>query len=505
MTPTSRTATAAPALLLMAMTLAGVMACASHHVSSHAGAPSTATTQPPASETPAQIPASPARAPLVVQGTGAMVAPPSSEAATAPGAAGNGFELNFIDTEISQVVSAVLGDGLNVPFVVDPQVKGKITLQASRALSRDELLSALESALRTQGAALIDVAGVYHVVPSKEAPRRISSLQLAHQSAHGYGIYVVPLQFVGAADMEKVLQPFAPEGGIVKVDEARNLLVLAGTGQEMATLLNVVKTFDVDWLAGMSFALYPLDYVDAKTLAGELQEVFSSAKSPLAGVVRFVPLPRLNSLMVVTPQPKYLQDVATWVKRLDLGSTTPGRRIYVYEVQNGKAEDLAISLDHILSLRDDSARGAGPGGAARGGSSGSASSFGPTSQLGGPMALGSAGGPSLTSPTGPAPLGASGGGASALEQGALVIVPNTDNNSLLILASPSEFAVIEEALKRLDVLPIQVLIEASVAEVTLTDELKYGLQWAYQGTARSASSSRASPISTRATSTSRRS
>ena len=283
--------------------------------------------------------------------------------------------------------------------------------------------------------------------------------------------------------MEKVLQPFAPEGGIVKVDEARNLLILAGTGQEMATLLSVVKTFDVDWLAGMSFALYPLDYVDAKTLAGELQEVFSAGKSPLAGVVRFVPLPRLNSLMVVTPQAKYLQDVATWIKRLDLGSSTPGRRIYVYEVQNGKAEDLAVTLDHILSIGDDTSRGAGSGAARQGSTLGSMSSFGTPGQFGGqmPYAGASGGGPIVQAAPAPAPAPfASSGGGSALEQGSLEIVPDTDNNSLLILASPSEFAVIEAALKRLDVLPIQVLIEASVAEVTLTDELKYGLQWAYQ-------------------------
>jgi general secretion pathway protein D len=475
-------------LSLCGLALAALTACASHPTSPRvAPQPGSAASAPqtPAGETPGQTQTSRSRPPVVVQGTGTLVAPPENASAAAPSAAGNGFELNFIDTEISAVVSAVLGDGLNRPYVVDPQVKGKITLQASRALSRDEVLSALESALRTQGAALIDVDGVYHVVPAKDAPRHISSLQLARQSAHGYGIYVVPLQYVGAADMEKVLQPFAPEGGIIKVDEARNLLVLAGTSQEMATLLNVVKTFDVDWLAGMSFALYPLDYVDAKTLAGELQEVFSAGKSPLAGVVRFVPLSRLNSLMVVTPQAKYLQDVATWIKRLDLGSSTPGRRIYVYEVQNGKAEDLARTLDHILSLRDDTARGGGLGGAAgRGSTLGSATSYGATSQFGASMPFGSPSAgvpPIMPSAAAPAPFAASGGGGSALEQGELEIVPDTNNNSLLILASPSEFTVIEAALKRLDVLPIQVLIEASVAEVTLTDELKYGLQWAYQG------------------------
>lgn len=455
---------------------------------------------PPAAAPSPSLPAVPlpngseSRAPMVVQGSGLLVVPPptgSPSSTRAP--AGNGYQLNFVDTDVATVVGAVLGDGLNLPYVVDPQVKGTMTLQAARPLSQEEVLAALESALRTQGAALISVDGVYHVVPAKDAARHITNLQAVGTSAHGYGTYVVPLQYVGAAEMEKVLQPFAPEGGIIRVDEGRNTLLLAGTSQEISTLLNVVKTFDVDWLAGMSFGLYPLNYVDAKTLVGELDDVFTGGKSPLAGVVRFVPLTRLNAVMVVTPQPKYLQDAAAWIKRLDLGSTTPGRRIYVYDVQNAKADDLAASLSQILGLRDVGGQSnapppfVSPGASAN--ASGHTGSFGPAASS---MSFG-AGSTQPYAMSG----GASGTASSALsnapgltnnsrlgsnlEQGGLSIVPNSDNNALMILASPSEFAVIEAALKRLDVLPIQVLIEASIAEVTLNDELKYGLQWSYKG------------------------
>jgi general secretion pathway protein D len=424
----------------------------------------------------------------VIQGTGTLIAPPATDA-TATAAAGDGFQLNFVETDITTIVGAVLGDGLNLPYVVDPQVKGTMTLQATRPLSKDEVLAALESALRVQGAVLVNENGVYHVVPNKEASRRITNLQIPMQGVKGYGIYIVPLQFVSAAEMEKILQPFAPEGGIVRVDEARNLLLLAGTSQEISTLLNVVKTFDVDWLAGMSFALYPLEYVDAKTLASELSEVFASARSPIAGVVRFVPLTRLNSLMVITPQPKYLQDVESWIKRLDLGATTPGRRIYVYDVQNGKADDLARSLSRILSIDfSDADYPSAESSTSAGGNDrygGNSSSFGGTS-FGGTSSGGaqSSTGAPFAAPVRSAPRAApssDGSAPTALDSAALKIVPNEENNSLLILASPSEFTVIEAALKRLDVLPIQVLIEASIAEVTLTDDIKYGLQFSYQG------------------------
>ena len=485
---------------LMAYAVSAIVAgCASHPATPPA--PKAAQAQSPSNTAASVPPGELARsnstrlpAPMIIQGSGTLVAPPKQdEAAQEP--VGNGFQLNFVDTEIAAVVGAVLGDGLNLPFVVDPQVKGTITVQATRPLSKDEVLAALEASLRVQGVALIDVNGVYHVVPSKDASRRITNLQSAGQGTHGYGIYIVPLQYVSATEMEKILQPFAPEGGILRVDESRNLLLLAGTGQEIATLLNVVKTFDVDWLTGMSFGLYPLEYVDAKTLSGELAEVFTNAKSPIAGVVRLVPLTRLNAIMVVTPQPRYLKEVEEWIKRLDLGATTPGRRIYVYDVQNGKADDLASSLSHILSLSYDpvsnnrpvstSSMGSVGGGSSSfgGGRSlttgGSTSGFG-SSSSGQALPNNSYGGSANSIGSVPGGVGQNAGG-SALETATLKIVPNAENNSLLIFASPSEFAVIDAALKRLDVLPIQVLIEASIAEVTLTNQLKYGLQWSYAG------------------------
>jgi general secretion pathway protein D len=385
-------------------------------------------------------------------------------------------------------VGAVLGDGLGLPYVVDPQVKGTITLQAQRALSADEVLAALEGALRIQGVAMVNVDNVYHIVPIKEAMRRVSGLQAPEKLAPGFGVYIVPLQYVSAVEMQKTLQPFMSEGGVLRLDEGRNLLLLGGTRQEISTLLNVIKTFDVDWMTGMSFGLYPLEYVDAKTLAGELDEVFSDPKSPINGVVRFVPLARLNSLMVVTAQPRYLKDVEQWIKRLDQSVSTPGRRIYVYDVQNSKADELADSLNQILSIRSSGETRTQSASSHSTQSSGTGTPFSTPGAQGTPATFGSA-------QTGAVSNGLVGAGATgtavasnttsttpknALEGEGLRIVPSAENNSLLILASPSEFAVVDAALKKLDVLPIEVLIEASIAEVTLTDDLRYGLQWSYK-------------------------
>lgn len=425
--------------------------------------------QPPSTE---QTQTPPPREPIIVEGTGRLVGTPGAQRTAVP-PAGEGYQLTFVDTEISSVVASVVGDGLGLPYVVDPQVKGTMTLQAARPLARDEVLPALEAALSVYGAALVNVGGVYQVVPIKDAPRRVGGLRGPGQSGVGFAVQIVPLRFASATDMEKVLRPFAPDGGILRIDEGRNLLMLAGTSRELAVMKDVVATFDVDWLAGMSFALYPVEYVDAKTITVELAAIFADPRSPIGSVVRLVPLSRLNSVMVVTHEPSYLKQVEEWIKRLDIGATTPGRRIYVYDVQNGKADDLAESLSRILSINYE------------------ASSFEPESRSSRSFSnQGSGGGsyrspmqsngtmqPEATEPSRPPSVSSGSGG----EPGELKIVPNTENNALLIYATPNEFSVIETALRRLDVTPIQVLIEASLAEVSLTDDLRYGVQWAFQG------------------------
>jgi general secretion pathway protein D len=429
----------------------------------------------------------------IYPGTGTLVGPPASQPSSGqrPNTK-DGIQLAFTDVDITQVVASVLGEALGLNYSIDPSVKGTMSLRSSRALSAEELLPALEAALRVQELALVQVNGTYHVLPVKDAPRRVTSINPpSDRTQAGFSIQIVPLQFTSPAEMEKILQPFAPPGGVMKVDEARNLLLLAGSSRELETMLDVVKTFDVDWLAGMSYGFFNLNYVDAKTAVTELSEIFADPKSPLAGVVRLVPITRLNTILVITPQQKYLQAVETWIKRLDVGGTSAGRRIYVYDVQNGRAEDLAKSLNKILSLPttdDDLPQQARqrysmnssstPGYSSNSGvNAGLAPGFNPsTSSNGGPSGINNLYPPLLGSSA-----GQFGFNQNTAKQGDLRIVANNDSNSLLVLATPAEFSVIEAALTRLDAPSRQVLIEASLAEVTLNDELRYGIQWNYNG------------------------
>lgn len=382
------------------------------------------------------------------------------------------INLQFREADIGTVLEAVLVDTLGLSYQLDPNVKAKISLETSGGVNEDGLLFVLETVLKAKKIALIKTELGYQVLPAAEAPRQ-SRLQRmpASEDLPGYAVQIVPLRYTSPSEMRKVLEPFAPRDGILASDDARNMLILAGTRQELASMLETIDTFDVNWLEGISFAMFDLQYVSANELAKELLQIFGDAESPIAGTVRFIPIPRLNRLLVLSPQAGYLRDVETWVRRLDLGGSAPGRRIYVYHVQNGRASDLAQSLNSILGAQS----GAGDG-AYRSGDNAASNSVGSELQRPSGRSAAIGGGRRSSDPRAPQEDTKS----KAFGTESIRIVPSEENNSLLILATPSEFGVVEAALRQMDQAPRQVLIEASLAEISLTDELRYGVQWFFE-------------------------
>jgi general secretion pathway protein D len=450
----------------------------------------------------------------IYPGSGVFVkAPSKAKGGAAPEGAGE-VTLNFENADLREVVKVILGDMLNENYVLDPRVRGAVTVQTSRPLSRADLMPTLNTLLRMNGAALVRTATGYEVVPLASAVQGTVTPELEGVSIPlrpGYAVLVVPLKYIGVAEMQKLLEPFAPPGSILKADESRNLLVLGGSRQELAHLADTIRVFDVDWLAGMSVGLFPLKNVEAKTVAEELDHVLGGkAGGPLAGMVRVMPIERLNALLVVTQQPKYLDDARTWIQRLDRTSTEAGRQLYVYQVQNGKAEHLAEVLGELFGGTKAKPTAPRPAQVAPGltgtqiGFQPGAAQFaegvaeppappetayqvGATGTLGtgavgggGMLGGGTLGGGRFAQPrlsqAGRAGAAGTGGVTTAQVEG-VSIIADTETNSLLILATAAEYEKIEGAIRRLDTVPRQVLIEATIAEVTLTGDLKYGLQW----------------------------
>jgi general secretion pathway protein D len=240
----------------------------------------------------------------------------------------------------------------------------------------------------------------------------------------------------------------------------------------MRHLLDTIELFDVDWLAGYSVGIFPIRSADVKTLMADLDKVFGpTAAGPLAGVVRIIPIERLNALLMVTTQPRYLETAKGWVEKLDqLGGTSGGSRFFVYNVRNGRAENLATLISDLFSSRRSSttsAPGLAPG--ARPAEIRSPG-FGPASP-------GSPSGTTVTTTNAPPSASFNLSGVGGTTSSEVRVIADKDTNSLLILATPADYDVIESALKKLDVMRRQVLVEVMLAEVKLTDNLTFGIDW----------------------------
>ena len=262
----------------------------------------------------------------------------------------NGITLNFINTDVKDVAKAVLGDYLKLNYEIGANVQGVVTIQTSQPLKRSQVLPALEQALRLNGMTVVESHGIYKVLPLADAPRMAHISGPARKGGPdvGYGIDIVPVRYVSAAEMQKLLEPLAPAQGIIHADTTRNVLLIEGTAEERQTLRDDIALFDADWMSGMSFALFTPSYTDADELTKELNQVMGGLNGPSGQMVQLVPIQRLNAVLAISHQMKYLEHLRAWVTRLDRPGQGSDKRIYVYSVQNGRASDLANTLGKLL-------------------------------------------------------------------------------------------------------------------------------------------------------------
>ena len=417
-----------------------------------------------------------------------------------PTASGNGFDLNFENTPVATVAKVVLGDILGTGYTIDPRVQGTVSLVSVKPVPKSDIIFVLENALRLSGVVLVrDTAG-YRLTPIGDAVGSGRVDSVAANPEPGYGVSVVPLQYVSAQTVLKLMDSFATKAGMVRADATRNILLIQGSGAERRTAVDTVLSFDVDWMRGQSVGIYPIANSGPEPIIAELEKIMDSGESGLSqSVVKFQSISRLNAILVVSRKPALLRTAATWIKRLDNADT--GRTsVHVYRVKYGEARQIARVLSEMFiggsssaSLdaasnqiapgsgtsstsstdrlsqngSNNSSSSNGFGSRSMGGSrTGGASGFGATQQAGAnATSLGSLDGGS----------GSTGGGGKPVLQG-VRITADTVNNTLLIYADQENYRIIESTLQQVDQPQLQVAIDATIAEVTLTDELSYGVQ-----------------------------
>jgi len=408
-----------------------------------------------------------------------------------------GYEMNFENAPIATVAKAVLSDILGLGYTIDPRVQGTISLSSGRPIPRKDLLYVFESALRVSNVALVREGRSYRLVPSTEAVGT-GAIDRGQSLEAGFGISVVPLQYVSAQTLMKLLDNFAAKQGMVRAEPSRNLIIIQGNGADREAAIDTVLSFDADWMQDQSVGIYPVRNSTPEPVILELERIIDAGEGGLSqNVVKLQAINRQNAILVVSRKSEYQKTVSTWIARLDkAGGGATG--VKVYRMRYGDARQVAMLLNDIFlgnsgGGADSPTNQLAPGSGVISASSDRSNSPLTQQASGNPVRVASGSALSgstnfdtrfgdaagLKSPStnttpqagtygrnGPAPLLAN-----------VRIAPDTVNNALLIYASPENYRIIERTVQQLDQPQLQVAIDATIAEITLNDDLRYGVQF----------------------------
>lgn len=422
-----------------------------------------------------------------VEGTGEFIRPTAHALASAGSTRSGPITLNLANVSVPQAAKAVLGDVFHVNYVVDDRIKGTVSLETAAPVDSRTLAHMFEAALRGAGAMLLQDGNSFRIVaadPAVGVGAIVTGRSEPPTSVQfGQRAQVIQLKYVSAREMERVLRPMLRRESVVNSDPTRNVITVTGPSQEISIALDAVGVFDVDWMKGMSFALVPLTSSDPDAVASELDTVFFNDKSgPSKGVVRFVPNRRLNAILVITSQPNYLSLAETWVRRLDGASRDGEEQLFVYHIQNRPAGELAQVLRRVFAGADSNSAAAPQ-------QSPTSPKFTPGIAAAVPASMSASGLPGRvgdalpTRSSEPAPQQVEEDTPQvARDQSAntgprIKVVADEANNALFITARPVDYKKVLKVLERADLNPNQVLLEATIFEVSLNDKLQFGLRW----------------------------
>ncbi|WP_421848483.1 type II secretion system secretin GspD [Novosphingobium sp.] len=358
------------------------------------------------------------------------------------------IEFTIPSADVRTLAQIVLRDTLRIPYTVSLEGDVDVGLTTPGPVGRQQLLDLFEASLRKANLAMVWEGTGYRIMTIDAAKARGTEFL----PDRGFGSETVRLQFANAEEMRKLLDTVVP-GAVQSFDTTQNALVIAGTEAQRKSVHKVIEQFDVNWLRSMSFALFVPQNLDSRLIVPELDKLINAPDAPTRGLVRLIGMERINGVIAISAQKQYLEDVRRWVEVLDREGTNNEARLFVYRVQNSRARDLVKTLNASFGF----------------GAGGSGSPDNPD-----PFAPETRGGADKTSP----PI-QNGGGPDG---GGLKVRVSADevNNAVVVYGSVHDYAIVEDALRKLDVPPLQVMIEAAITEVGLNDGLRYGVQWNFQ-------------------------
>jgi len=431
-----------------------------------ATAPSTPTAQQPPSPDAEPVPPAAAPVPATTSPAPQAAAPPAQPVRPAPPRMGSGVVFNFDNADIYEVIR-VMAEVLRISYIIDPRVKGVVNIHTSGQISAENTFPIFQSILRLNGATAVKKDGIYEIVPlsdAKKLPQPASTTTESGKlpSEEKYTIQIIPLKYIPATEVAKIIKPFLSDGADIVEHPSSNMLIIGDLASNVKKALDIINLFDIDIFSDLRVRLYPILNADVNEVAKEMERIFSSfevsTKSGRGVGITFTPITRINSLLVVSSIPNIFERVEGWLKELDKIPVEGTKySVFVYYVQNAKAKDLAEVLKQIYVTTKE-----------KKGEFKEKVSEQPTYPKG------------VKPPPTPAPTPtvSKEEGIGAVPEGEINIVVDETTNSLVIRAYARDYKSILETVRKLDIYPKQVLIEVFAAEITLDDSVKYGVEWA---------------------------
>ena len=342
------------------------------------------------------------------------------------------IELNKV--EIQQAIKIILGDILKLNYVLHPNVRGLVTLRTVRPITKTQMLGLLDAVLEAHGLMAVHGDGIVQIIPSS-SKKDAKVTHLLKQTKDGFGVEVIPLTNIPTGKMLKLLAPVVEKDDVIDLPGINNLLLISGIKKQRITIKKLIELLDVDAMASQYVAIVSLRNTRPEVMISELEQILSPRGN---GLVRFTPIKRLNALMAITPNQKLIKTVNLWIARLDKTKDADERRLFVYFVKHSDASALTETLKGVFASSVRHRRGILQDNDVKNKDT-----------------------------------------KSALSQTTLHPNFNSDHasNSILIWATGREYELISEVLNKVDISPLQVLIEGTVLEVTLQDNLRYGLKY----------------------------
>ncbi|RJP35865.1 MAG: type II secretion system protein GspD [Desulfobacteraceae bacterium] len=378
----------------------------------------------------------------------------------------NGLVLNFDNADLVEVIRT-FAELLEINYMLEAGVGGKVTIHTAGKLDRSDLFPVFYQILQTHGLTAVKQNNIYKIMPARDAvrlpiPSRTGTGLAPMSPENQMMVQIIPLQSISAGEMSKVLTPFISADGTIVAIENVNILMVVDKFYNIERVLRLIDVFDADIFDQVHYRFYPLEYADAASVAEILGKMLVSYGPAIQSAANLIPVERLNMLLVISRKPNIFNYINEFIEQYDIPSLSTEQGIYVYPVRNGQAADIASLLGSVFSGKQ------------------AADSRGkPTPSSRNPLSRSTPDGQAAEPAAPQQTIGVEVAVGTSALRGEVNITADEYRNSLIIEATPADYLMIKKLLTQLDVLPRQVLIEVTIAEITLDDKSDMGVEWSY--------------------------